>query len=89
MIHCANLSHPMTARNPRSKEADITRDALWTDKPGSPHRSHGKTFTLDQLICGHNCPQNAIHLKSERSSARFRNAEVKVSEINAANNQQS
>ena len=37
------------------------------------------------LGCLHNCPKTAIHLKNERSTARFRNPEVKVSEIIAAN----
>lgn len=35
--------------------------------------------------CIHNCPRNALHLKSERSSARFRNANVSLGEIIAAN----
>ena len=37
--------------------------------------------------CIHHCPQNAIHIKSERSNARFRNAQVTLQEIIAANNQ--
>ncbi len=37
--------------------------------------------------CIHHCPQNAIHLKFERSSARFINRNVKLPEIIAANNQ--
>ena len=35
--------------------------------------------------CVHNCPKNAIHLKSERSAARFRNEHVPLKEIIAAN----
>lgn len=35
--------------------------------------------------CLHNCPKNAIHLKSERSDARFRNEHVTLKEIIAAN----
>jgi ferredoxin len=35
--------------------------------------------------CIHNCPQNALHLKSEKSAARFRNAHVQLGEIIAAN----
>lgn len=37
--------------------------------------------------CIHHCPQNAIHLKAERSSARFINQNVKLQEIIEANNQ--
>lgn len=36
--------------------------------------------------CVHNCPQNALHLKKEKSSARFRNTEVGLDEIIEANN---
>jgi len=36
--------------------------------------------------CIHHCPQRAIHLKSERSSARFINQNVKLKEIIDANN---
>jgi len=35
--------------------------------------------------CLHNCPKNAIHLKNERSSARFRNEHITLGEIIAAN----
>ncbi len=35
--------------------------------------------------CVHNCPKNAIHLKSERSSLRFRNENVTIKDIIAAN----
>lgn len=35
--------------------------------------------------CLHNCPQNAIHLKNEKSSARFRNEHVALKDIIAAN----
>ncbi len=37
--------------------------------------------------CIHHCPQNAIHLKSERSTARFINRSVKLREIIDANSQ--
>ena len=50
----------------------------------------GKLTFLNQcegcLGCLHNCPKKAIHLKNEQSTARFRNPEVKISEIIAANN---
>lgn len=36
--------------------------------------------------CTHNCPQNAIRLKGEKSRARFRNENVKLQEIVTANN---
>lgn len=36
--------------------------------------------------CVHNCPHNAIHLKDEKSSTRFRNENVKLKDIIAANN---
>lgn len=39
------------------------------------------------LACIHHCPQNAIHLKSEKSKARFINQNVKLIEIISANNQ--
>ncbi len=39
------------------------------------------------LGCVHQCPQNAIHLKSERSAARFRNEHISLKEIINANNQ--
>lgn len=35
--------------------------------------------------CTHNCPQNAIRVKGERSKARFRNKNVAVEEIIEAN----
>ena len=35
--------------------------------------------------CLHNCPKTAIHLKNEQSTARFRNPNVKLSEIINAN----
>ena len=38
------------------------------------------------LGCLHNCPKNAIHLKNEQSAARFRNPEVSIRELIAANN---
>lgn len=37
------------------------------------------------LGCVHNCPKNAIHVKGERSSARFRNPEIKLKDLIAAN----
>lgn len=37
--------------------------------------------------CIHHCPQNAIHLKYERSKTRFINQNVKLKEIIDANNQ--
>ena len=37
------------------------------------------------LACINNCPQNAIHDKREKSSARFRNRNVSLNEIIAAN----
>ena len=39
----------------------------------------------DCYACLHNCPKNAIHLKNERSTVRFRNEHVTVKEIIAAN----
>ncbi|MDO5843564.1 MAG: EFR1 family ferrodoxin [Methanocorpusculum sp.] len=38
--------------------------------------------------CIHACPKHAIHLKHERSNARWRNPEVSLNEIIAANNMQ-
>ena len=38
------------------------------------------------LGCAHHCPKNAIHLKNEKSGKRWRNPEVSLSEIIAANN---
>lgn len=38
------------------------------------------------LACVHLCPQNAIHLKRERSDKRWRNPEVSLNEIIQANN---
>ena len=35
--------------------------------------------------CLHNCPQNAIHMKEERSSVRFRNEHVSLKDIIQAN----
>lgn len=35
--------------------------------------------------CIHNCPKNAIHLKSERSTVRFRNEHITVKEIIESN----
>jgi ferredoxin len=50
-------------------------------KPEVLHRCDGC------YACIHHCPQNAIHLKSERSSTRFINRNVKLQEIIDANNQ--
>ena len=36
--------------------------------------------------CLHHCPQNALHLKNEKSSKRWRNPEVTLNEIIGANN---
>ncbi|MDR2010890.1 MAG: EFR1 family ferrodoxin [Bacteroidales bacterium] len=35
--------------------------------------------------CVHHCPANAIHLRNEKSTARYRNAEVTLKEIQNAN----
>lgn len=35
--------------------------------------------------CLHNCPQNAIHMKNEKSSVRFRNEHIPLREIIEAN----
>jgi ferredoxin len=35
--------------------------------------------------CVHNCPQNAIHLRKEKSAARFRNEHVSLNDIMEAN----
>ena len=35
--------------------------------------------------CLHNCPQNAIHMKQEKSSVRFRNGQVSLKDIIEAN----
>lgn len=40
------------------------------------------------LGCVHLCPQNAIHMKNEKSTARWRNPDVSLNEIIAANNRQ-
>ncbi len=40
------------------------------------------------LGCLHMCPQNAIHMKNEKSIARWRNPEVSLNEIISANNRQ-
>ncbi len=41
---------------------------------------------LSCFACVHNCPTTAIHLKGERSSARYRNKNVTLKEIIEANN---
>jgi ferredoxin len=38
------------------------------------------------LACLHICPRNALHLRGEKSAARFRNPDVSIAEIIAANN---
>jgi len=38
------------------------------------------------LACAHLCPQNAIHLKKQKSDKRWKNPEVSLGEIVAANN---
>ena len=38
------------------------------------------------LACVHLCPKNAIHIKNEKSNMRWRNPEVLLEEIIAANN---
>ncbi|MDR2524903.1 MAG: EFR1 family ferrodoxin [Oscillospiraceae bacterium] len=38
------------------------------------------------LSCLHLCPKNAIHMRNEKSAARWRHPEVSLSEIIAANN---
>lgn len=53
------------------------------------------TVTEDQVIfadrcevcyaCLHNCPQNALHMKEEKSSVRFRNEHISLSDIIKAN----
>ncbi len=39
------------------------------------------------FACIHHCPENAIHLKSEKSKGRYINRNVKLKEIIDANNQ--
>ena len=41
------------------------------------------------LGCVHLCPQNAIHLKNEKSAARWRNPDVSLADIIEANNRTS
>jgi ferredoxin len=47
-----------------------------------PAYQHNCTFCL---ACIHNCPEKAIHLKGEKSAARFRNEHIKLKEIITAN----
>jgi ferredoxin len=49
---------------------------------GKPQFLHGCEGCL---ACINNCPRTALHLKSEKSGARFRNSHVALSEITAAN----
>ncbi|MDR2501549.1 MAG: EFR1 family ferrodoxin [Treponema sp.] len=51
---------------------------------GKPVYQHACEFCL---ACIHLCPQNAIHLKNERSAKRFRNPQATLAEIINANNQ--
>jgi MinD superfamily P-loop ATPase len=37
------------------------------------------------LACLHLCPQNALHLKNEKSEKRWRNPDVTLEEIISAN----
>ena len=39
----------------------------------------------DCYACLHNCPKNAIHMKNEKSSARFRNEHVTLKDIITSN----
>ncbi|GAB4276849.1 MAG: EFR1 family ferrodoxin [Candidatus Rifleibacteriota bacterium] len=52
-----------------------------TEKPVFRHKC------ISCYACTHNCPQNAIRLKGERSKARFRNQNVSLEELIAANDQ--
>lgn len=52
-----------------------------TEKPEFHHQCESC------YACIHHCPQNAIHLKYERSQARFINQNVQLAEIIKANNQ--
>ncbi len=51
--------------------------------------SEGKVSFSDRCevcyACVHNCPQNAIHLRKEKSGARFRNEHVSLQDIIEAN----
>jgi hypothetical protein len=38
------------------------------------------------MACLHLCPQNALHLRRERSNKRWRNPDVSLQEIIMANN---
>ena len=49
-----------------------------------PEYQHNCEFCL---ACIHLCPQNAIHLKHEKSAQRFRHPNIKLSEIIHANKQ--
>ncbi|MDR2515952.1 MAG: EFR1 family ferrodoxin [Spirochaetaceae bacterium] len=49
---------------------------------GKPDYRHNCEFCL---ACIHLCPQNAIHLKNEKSEKRFRNPRIKLLEIINAN----
>lgn len=49
-------------------------------------KAHFSNHCAACLACVHHCPQNAIHLKNEKSNARWRNPEVSLQEIISANN---
>jgi len=51
---------------------------------GKPEFKHNCEFCLG---CINNCPQQAIQLTSQKSETRFRNPNIKVTEIMAANSQ--
>jgi ferredoxin len=55
------------------------------------NRENGKISLQDNCFmcfsCVHNCPSNAIHIKGEMNGNRFRNSNIKLSEIVKANNQ--
>ena len=51
---------------------------------GKPEYQHNCEFCL---ACIHLCPKNAIHLKNEKSERRYRNPNIKLSEIINANTQ--
>ncbi len=50
----------------------------------NPHYKHNCIYCLS---CINNCPKTAIHLDNEKSSSRFRNSNIDIKEIIAANKQ--